>query len=194
MRKISLAFTGLLLSAGLYGQATEPAPFSAMRSTINKRGLVVIGSWAAANMLYSGIAAGRTSGSTHYFHQMNTIWNGVTLGIAGLGLLKREQDPGGMINSLKAQATIEKVFLLNTGLDLGYVAAGAYLRERSYTAGNRDKLKGYGESVMLQGGVLFLFDGIMYVLHQSNGKKLYRAASKIRVASTGNGIGLRYGF
>ncbi|TDH26147.1 hypothetical protein EXU57_11690 [Segetibacter sp. 3557_3] len=194
MRMILFVFTSLLLGSGVNGQTLNPAPFNKSRATINKRGLLVIGSWAAANILYSGVAAGKSSGSTRYFHQMNTIWNGVTLGIAGLGLLRQQQEHDGLVNAFKEQSGIEKVFLLNAGLDLGYVAAGAYLRERSNNSGDRAKLTGYGESIMVQGVTLFVFDGIMYVLHQNYGRKLYRAASKLHVSSGGNGIGLRYRF
>ena len=34
-------------------------------------GRTVLGGWALGNLIVSGIAAGQTEGSTHYFHQMN---------------------------------------------------------------------------------------------------------------------------
>lgn len=43
---------------------------------------------------------------------------------------------------------------------------------------------------MLQGGVLLLFDGIMYALHSKHGKVLNKMGENITFTSTGNGIGL----
>jgi hypothetical protein len=51
-------------------------------------------------------------------------------------------------------------------------------------------LKGYGESVMLQGGVLLLFDGIMYSIHNNHGKKLNKMAEKLILTTTDFGVGL----
>ena len=51
--------------------------------------------------------------------------------------------------------------LFNAGLDVGYMATGAYLWERGIRKDSRG-LKGYGQSLILQGGFLFTFDLIMY--------------------------------
>ena len=65
------------------------------------------------------------------------------------------------------------------------------LKERSKTTiKNPAKLKGYGESVMLQGGVLLLFDGIMYAIHNKHGKLLNKMGENIKLSATGHGIGL----
>ncbi|WP_438831784.1 DUF6992 family protein, partial [Hymenobacter coccineus] len=53
--------------------------FEAERSRLDRRGLLVLGSWAAGNLLVSGIATGQTDGSAHYFHQMNIGWGAVNL-------------------------------------------------------------------------------------------------------------------
>lgn len=41
------------------------------RLKLNKTGMIVLGSWAVANIGYSGIQMGRTDGYTRTFHQMN---------------------------------------------------------------------------------------------------------------------------
>ncbi len=65
------------------------------------------------------------------------------------------------------------------------------MKEKSNNATqNADKFKGYGQSIILQGSVLFLFDSFMYILHTSHGKTLYKLAEKVTFASTENGIGL----
>lgn len=55
------------------------------RIRLNKKGILVLGSWAVFNIVLSPIMANSTSGSTRYFHQMNVYWNGINLAIAGLG-------------------------------------------------------------------------------------------------------------
>jgi hypothetical protein len=63
--------------------------------------------------------------------------------------------------------------------------------ERGKTTPNKpERLKGYGQSVMLQGGVLLLFDGVMYAIHQRHGKKLDQLLQKVQLAAIGNGIGV----
>ena len=173
-------------------QQTSLNEFNAQRQQIDKKAITVLASYSAANIVYGSIAASQTSGSNKYFHQMNAIWNGVTLGIVAIGhFTAKKEGVLGLAASLNKQQSVEKLFLFNTALDLAYVAGGAYMYERSKNTTNKpERLKGYGQSVMLQGGVLLLFDGVMYAIHQKHGKKLDAILQKVQLASTGNGIGL----
>ena len=123
---------------------------------------------------------------------MNAVWNGVTAGIVAIGLLSNKKEGSLTLSeSLKKQHSTEKLFLLNAGLDVAYIAGGAYLKEKGKTADkNRDRFKGYGNSVMLQGGALLLFDGILYAIHQKHGKRLENFTNKIQLMAGGNQIGL----
>lgn len=181
-----------ILSVAAFAQQTELTAFNKERERISRTGLKVLAGYSAANIIYCSIAAGQATGSNKYFNEMNAIWNGITLGIAGLGYLTAKK--AGVLTyseSLKKQQGVEKLFLFNAGLDVAYIAGGAYLKERSKTTNkNPSRLKGYGESVMLQGGVLLLFDGIMYAIHNKHGKGLYKLADNIKLAATENGIGL----
>ena len=97
-------------------------------------------------------------------------------------------------HSLKKQARVEKLFLVNAGLDVAYIAGGLYMKERSKNSfDNRDKLKGYGESVIVQGAALLLFDGLMYALHTNNGKPLFDLASKVAIGAGPAGFGVSIG-
>ena len=81
--------------------------------------MIVLGSWSAANLIYSGIASGQTTGTTRYFHQMNVMWGGINLGLAALGYLGTKNKDGlSLVKSLKQQAGIEKTYMLNAGLDV----------------------------------------------------------------------------
>ena len=175
-----------------FAQQTNLNSFNKERERITRMGIKVLAGYSAANIIYGSIAAGKATGSNKYFHEMNAIWNGITLGITGIGFLTAKKE--GTLSygeSLKKQQHIEKLFLFNAGLDVAYIVGGAYLKERAKTTTvNPLRLKGYGESVMLQGGVLLLFDGVMYAIHNRHGKALAKMGEKLQLGATGNGIGL----
>lgn len=193
MRKIILiaivACTGLVA----FGQTqTDLNNFNRERNKITRNAMVVLGSWSAANLIYSGIATGQTTGTTRYFHQMNVMWGGINLGLAALGYIGTKNKDGlNIVQSLKQQAGIEKTYMLNLGLDVAYVAGGFYLKERAKNSTkNQQKFKGYGESIILQGAALFVLDGVLFAIHNSHGKKLYKMLDKVQFGGTGNGIGI----
>jgi len=63
---------------------------------------------------------------------------------------------------------IERLYLINAGLDILYIGTGTYLTHLSKAREkNKDLLKGYGKSIMLQGGFLFIFDAVMYFIQHS---------------------------
>jgi hypothetical protein len=192
MKKFITAISFSLFFITTFGQQTNLKAFNKERERISKTGVKVLAGYSVANIIYGTIAASQAGGSNKYFHEMNAIWNGITLGITGIGFLtaKKESELN-YSASLKKQSDIEKLFLFNSGLDVAYIAGGAYLKERSKTTiKNPAKLKGYGESVMLQGGVLLLFDGIMYAIHNKHGKLLNKMGENIKLSATGHGIGL----
>ena len=181
-----------IISITAFAQQTNLNTFNKERERITKTGIKVLAGYSAANIIYGSIAAGQATGSNKYFHEMNAIWNGITLGITGIGFLTAKKE--GTLSygeSIKKQQHIEKLFLFNAGLDVAYIVGGAYLKERAKTTiKNPLRLKGYGESVMLQGGVLLLFDGVMYAIHNRHGKALAKMGEKVQLGATGNGIGL----
>lgn len=76
-----------------------------------------------------------------------------------------------LLETFAEQKGIENILLLNAGLDVGYMLGGLYLLERSKNVSKRqDMLKGFGQSIMLQGGFLFAFDVIMVIVHRNNWK------------------------
>ena len=181
MKPVSLLLCCLIYAGTIFCQQTELKQFNKERQRISKSGLKILTGYSVANIIYGSIASSNTSiGSAHYFHQMNAIWNGITLGFLGVGLLTAKKE-GELTcaSTLKKQNNIEKLFLFNAGLDLAYLAGGAYLNERSKIPANSYKLSGYGKSIMIQGGMLFIFDAVMYSLHQHHGKKLLKMAEGI---------------
>lgn len=192
MQKILLIFISISIGCHCFSQQINLRDFNSQSQLINKKGLLVLGGWSAANVIYGSIASSQTTGTTKYFHKMNALWNGITLGItsAGYFLSKKDTDLSNEA-TLKKQAGVEKLFLFNAGLDVAYIAGGLYLNERSKSSiKDNNKLKGYGESIVLQGSALLLFDAIMYAINNKHGKQLYLANKNVSFRSTGTGLGL----
>ena len=174
MKNILFISLFLSFSTSIFSQNLMLPSFNQERNDLNRKGMVVLGSWAGANLITNGILLSNSSGSDKYFYQMNVYWNVVNGTLAGLGVLgaKKMQRNLSAFQSLEEQSSTEKTFLINTGLDVAYVMTGVYLLEKSKNSiDSQDMLKGYGQSVILQGGFLLLFDGIMYGMHRSHLKK-----------------------
>lgn len=167
------------------------------RLQLNKTGMWVLGSWAVGNMATSGYLRSQTTGSIRYFHEMNVFWNVVNLGLAGGGLYTAyTSDPGSfdLYQTVAEQQRIEKILLFNAGIDVGYIMTGFYLRERSLNATNKpERLLGYGNSLLLQGGFLLLFDiGLFTVLNTQMNPKIEQLLSSVQVTPNGLGLVLQF--
>ena len=170
-------------------QARQPVEFDARRGQFDQRGMKVLGGWAVANLLASGISTTQTEGSARYFHQMNVGWGAVNLALAGasyFGARRAAQAPTtDRASSVRAQLRTENLYLFNAGLDVAYLATGVYLLEQSRNptaSGSPERWRGYGQSLLLQGGFLLLFDGVQYAAHHRHGSKaLYPLLSRISV-------------
>lgn len=144
---------------------------NADRLQLQKNGMMVLASWAVTNMAVSGYMMTRTSQTAFRFHQMNVFWNVVNAGIAASGYWGAAQAGPASFSALETLSeyhNFSKVLLINTGLDAAYVMTGMYLRER---ARNKPKyqhmLKGYGNSLLLQGGFLLAFDLALVLINET---------------------------
>jgi len=195
MKHLLILSLCLSFSASIFSQNLTLSSFNQERSDLNRKGLTVLGSWAGANLITNGILLANSSGSDKYFYQMNVYWNVVNGALAGLGVLqaKKTQANFSAFQTLAEQNSTEKTFLINTGLDGAYIMTGVYLIEKSKNSiDSQEMLKGYGQSVILQGGFLLLFDGMMYGVHRSHLKK--GKAIFENLTFTGNSIGFTWQF
>ena len=163
------------------------------RLQISRTSMYVLGSWAVGNMAISGILRGQTTGPQRYFHEMNVFWNVDNLGFAGAGLYgisTSEPAALGLWETFHEQQKLEKILLFNVALNISYMVGGAWLIERSKTAVNRpERLKGYGQSLILQGAFLFLFDTTQVIVQQStNSPKLQQILSHAYPIPGGMGL------
>ena len=168
--------------------------FNTQRTKTDQKLMLSLGSWASTNIVGSGIGWARSNSEENkYFHQMNVMWNLVNLGLAIPGYIKAKQDNSvtSVYHLLEAQRKTETVFLVNAGIDLAYIGSGILLRSRAPNVEKSSQFMGYGNSMILQGGFLLLFDWIAYTVHRKNAKnKLAPILQKIEPSD--QGIGLKY--
>lgn len=193
--KPSLTVLAALLGLGTaVAQTSSLEAFDRDRLRLNQRGLTVLGTWAAGNLVANGLLLNGTSGRDRAFHQMNLAWGAVNLTLAGVGMLtsrRRQATESSAYQSLRAQQATEQIFLVNTALDVAYVLGGLYLTERSNTRPNPaqgERLRGQGQAIVLQGAFLFLFDGAMYAVHRRHFNRNQTFWQRLDVADTGIGL------
>lgn len=140
--------------------------------SINNTGMFVLGTWAIANIAAGAYGWANNSGQSKYFQQMNLFWNTVNLSIAGFALYSNfSTDISSMTAAemMSEHSKVERLYLINAGLDVLYVGTGFLLKHLAENSSKRhDLLKGYGNSVILQGIFLFVFDLVMYGIQRNN--------------------------
>lgn len=106
--------------------------------------------WGTASVVAGGALA--LVPRTRAFGVQTAMWGAVDLALA-MSAVRRGAAP--------KRGPLRRLLLINTALDVGYVAAGAHLAVRRPTFGGRlsaaDAL-GHGVAVVIQGAALFLLD------------------------------------
>lgn len=170
--------------------------FNVDRVKTDQRLMLGLGSWAGANFIASGIGwATAPNAEMKSFHQMNVLWNTVNMGLAIPGYIKAKRDKTDLTlyETLSAQHKTEKIFLINSGLDIGYISSGLLLRSAAKTnLEKRDQYNGFGNGLILQGGFLLVFDLTAYFIHNRHRKNgLNPFLEKIELSDNGLGIKVR---
>ncbi len=149
--------------------------FNKSRNRITSNGLKALGVWSVANVGASSYGYYNSHGSDEYFNQMNVMWNSVNIAIVAASLLPKQKNNLDFIGSLKAQHSVETIYISNAVLDLVYSSIGLYLTEKAKSdIPNAAKWNGWGNSLIMQGGFLFLLDTSMFMVHKKHGKKIYK--------------------
>jgi hypothetical protein len=151
-----------------FGQSNLP-DWNQQRLQRTRYSMMVLGGWATANLAIGAVGMARTSGSTRAFHQMNLGWGAINLGLAASGYWTAMHADPSALNAWDSQQELirlRQIFLFNAGLDVGYMAAGAWMLERAKnTANNAERWRGFGRSIILQGAFLFVFDLGAFAYH-----------------------------
>lgn len=161
-RCVLLLVAGVLAAAPLAADSPALEEVTQERLRINRLGMYVLGSWAAANLTAGGVGYLLDTERAD-FHAMNAAWNLVNLGLSVGGLIggAGQTQPADLAEEIAAQHRIEKIFLFNAGLDVAYMTAGAFMRWGPFD----QRVNQWGASLIIQGGFLFAFDVVMAVLH-----------------------------
>jgi hypothetical protein len=200
MKRILILIIGLSISGCAWSQQSFNDSIAISRNSITEKAMITLGSWAAVNIASGFIIAGQTQDESKYFWQMNAYWNLINGGLAIMGYINarkamtRKYD---LAENESAQLSMEKLYAINLGLDLAYIATGFYLRERGINNTNqksRDQFAGYGKSIIVQGGFLFIMDGIVLSLHHKNSVRLNKKLKGLELGAGPNGLGLSYSF
>ena len=166
-----LIFCFLIIGLPVFAQQNYQQFYNESLQNMNK-GMYVLGSWAVVNIAVGAYGMSTQSGSTKYFHQMNLFWNTVNLGIAGFALINNSNPDVSLLSEqqmMQKHFNSEKLFLINAGLDLLYISGGAFMINRSKGNVKRPELlKGYGQSIILQGSFLLVFDAIMWGVQRNH--------------------------
>lgn len=182
----------LCMSVDVCSQTTNLIEYNQRREDMTRIGMKVLGSWAVVNLVSGTIGYYRATGENRYFHQMNAFWNTVNLGIAGYSLLKSPALHETLSATLSEQNSIEKMLLFNAALDAGYIMTGFYLKERAKNQSNPNRFRGYGNSLILQGGFLMAFDWALYLVLNNHSKSLHPIIEGL--SFTGNTLRFTYNF
>jgi hypothetical protein len=155
----------VIFSGPSEGQDDYQQFYSRSLNTANT-GMYILGTWAIANISTGACGWSKLEGERKYFHQMNLFWNSVNLAIAGFaiyGNLHTDISLLGTGEILQKHRALERILLINAGLDAVYIGTGVLLRHYSVKSEKRhDILKGYGNSIILQGSFLLVFDAVLF--------------------------------
>ena len=139
-----------------------------------KTAMGILGSWAVINIGTGIYGSFQYEGEAMYFHQFDAMWNSVNLAIAGFSYFSAKKIL--VNNSLQKawdrQVKLEKTLLLNIGLDAAYITGGLLLKQIAKSASNPNLYNGYGNSLIMQGAFLLLFDIGFYMFQHKTYKPL----------------------
>lgn len=182
----------LVAALTLTAQPLDLKEWNRDRLTTSRVGMIVLGSWAVANMGVGAVGFGlETDERLRALHLSNLVWNSVNLTLALISLIREWDDDPASFDakaSLVSSEGSEKVFFINAALDLGYLAAAAFFWQRG-EATNTPWLVGVGQSLVIQGAFLVLFDGIMGIL---NARLTNRLLEGVDIQVTPLGVAARF--
>jgi MFS family permease len=173
--------------------------FDNRKNKLQHDGMVVLGSWASANIIGSAIGYGlSTSNEEKEFYIMNGSWGLINLGLALPALLTKPKPTASLYDLQRNQTKFEKIFLANAVVDVAYIAGGFYLKEYASNQSalkDQERFNGFGNAIILQGAGLMAFDIAMTLLTTKNRRThLDSFLKKTYFSFSGNSLRLGYRF
>jgi len=192
MKGLKISVLSFLICSNL--AFAQLADYKRDYNKINEHLMLTLGSYALGNFAVSG--AGYFSAEDQYtkhFHEMNVMWNTVNFGLALPGYLKARKNAGDwdVAEMERQQRKTKSIFLINSAVDIGYIATGIYLRgEAENRPDESDMFRGYGDSMVLQGSFLFAFDLVAFAIHKQHFNVNKSLFEKVSMSTTPQGIRL----
>lgn len=162
--------------------AARPAPprwladYEQARLDRGRDAMIALTTWGGANLVAGAIGWPLSDEPAwQAFHSMNLAWGAVNLAIALpslVGHLRADPTKAEVREVLKAEHGLQATLLLNLGLDVAYLTAGALLWERG-EFGDEPLLTGFGRSLIVQGAFLLVFDAVFYAVSAQASGALY---------------------
>lgn len=178
MFRIKHIFSMLLLIIFTHNGLKAQSPLLELnqkRNNLEQKGMLTLTSWSALNIIGGSVGWLTTTNESAYFHQMNAGWNIINLGLGLSGYFRAKKEDYSVYDlntTMNAQRKVSNAFLFNSALNGTYITAGFFLKERSKNQlDQKEMLAGFGNSLILQGGFLLLFDATSFILHNRNRKK-----------------------
>jgi len=164
-------------------------------------GMIAFSSWTGANLIAGTAGYFTTAGELKHFFEMNIYFNLINAAIAVPGIIGAvKAKPTGLNfeQTVKESHKIQTIYLVNGVLDLAYITTGFLFRaigDNQTQQALRDRWKGYGDSFIVQGSFLLLYDFIAFGIHAKNGKRLNQHWKKLSFSpygAYGMGLSCRY--
>lgn len=199
MKYLLLILTFVIWQLSIAQSDSIMKQFESHKNNINHNGMIVLSTWAGANIVGSAIGYGLTNSyEEKQFYLMNGAWGVINLSIGLPGLLSKTKPSTSIYEVQKNQTKTEKIFLANAILDVVYITGGFYVKEYAKNqtdSKQQQRFNGFGNSIILQGAGLMAFDVTMTILNNRNRKKhLDPFLKKTSISFTGNFIKLGYRF
>lgn len=151
--------------------------FNAKRIKTTNNGFYSLLAWSGGNILYSGLSLAKSHPENAVFHRTNILWSTVNVGISLPALLALKKEAARSLSyseSFDKQLYTEKLYLVNTAIDLVYVAGALYFKESRFSARTTKPNAYYNKvaaAILIQGAFLFVYDTILYAIHTRHRKK-----------------------
>jgi hypothetical protein len=195
MKKYFLSFVLMASCTFAFTQSNLLSSINESRFDIQRKGMLVLGSWALGNMAIGAIRLGQTTGEDKAFQQMQIGWSLINMTIATWGYFGTQNTDyltWDTYQSVHEHYKMQKILLFNAGLDVGYMLGGAYLMERGKReVKNAERLRGFGRSILLQGAFLFVFDVSLHTFLSSDNAKLKPILNQSSIGFAPNEVHLR---
>ncbi len=140
---------------------------------IQRRHLTLLLSWSLLNGCSGLVAMFTSRGSAYYFWMMNGTWgciNTVVAIVLSYHVSNSKTLTGNSFDCKEIQKHVERMLLINSGLDMCFILIGFWLLVYGCYMGTKyhDLWLGFGCAIVMQGLFLLVQDIIILQLHRRN--------------------------